>query len=92
MSLTNKQELAIGELSKHRDQIVSNLYDIEQILKHLFPEEFDVAYQHWIPQIMTALFDNQKWLPRGSYSMEYTINRLNDRKDDKTGQGVTKYL
>ncbi len=92
MSFTDKQKLAIGDLVKHRDEIVSHLYDIEQILKHLFPEEFDIAYQHWIPQITTALFDDQKWLPRGSYSMEYTIKRLMDHKEQKSGQGIQKYI
>lgn len=72
-----------------RSNIHSCLLSIESILKTNSPEHYDHAYQHWIPQIMTALFDDTKWLPRGEYSMEYTLKHLLDNVECK---GISKYL
>lgn len=90
MSLTNDQKNQINILIEHRDSIIASLFDIEQILKVYFPEEFDVAYQHWIPQIVTALYQDTKWLPRGEQSMQHTINRLLDKVE--SGSGVKKFI
>lgn len=89
---TEKQKEALMSLSSHRDEIISHLYQIEHILKQFFPEEFEIAYQHWVPQIVTALFDDTKWLPRGQCTMQQTLNRLEDQKSTKSGQGVAKYI
>lgn len=82
MSLTKDQELQLKVLLTRRDSIVSNLYDIEHILKQYFPEEFEIAYQFWIPQITTALYEDKKWLSRGNSSMEQAINRLKEKLKD----------
>lgn len=82
MSLTKDQELQLKVLLTRRDSIVSNLYDMEHILKQYFPEEFEIAYQFWIPQITTALYEDKKWLARGNSSMEQTINRLKEKLKD----------
>lgn len=92
MSLTNEQKHQLNRLFDYRDQIVDGLFHIERILKTYFPEEFDVAYQHWIPQIATALYEEQKWLSRGQFSMQQTLNRLSDKTDDNNAKGVSKYI
>jgi hypothetical protein len=92
MSLTTTQKDKLKDLLVHRDMIVKHLYGIEKNLKEYFPEEFERAYQFWIPQIITALYEDKRWLPRGEYTMENTINRLVDRLKEESGQGVKKFL
>ena len=76
MNLTQEQKHQLNKLIDHRDEITNSMFHIERILKHYFPEEFEVAYQHYIPQIMTALYEDNKWLPRGNYNLQQTIDRL----------------
>jgi flagellar biosynthesis chaperone FliJ len=92
MSLSNDQKHQLNKLIDYRDSISSSLFQIERILKQYFPEEFDLAYQHYIPQISTALHDEQKWLSRGGYSMQDTINKLLDKSNDDKVSGVNKYI
>jgi len=92
MSLTPEQKNQINRLIDYRDQIVDSLFHIERILKEYFPEEFDVAYQHYIPQITTALYEDKKWLQRGEYTMQQTINRLLDKGQNSDNKGVSKYI
>jgi len=91
MSLTQVQKDQLNSLIDYRDQITNSLFHIERILKVYFPEEFDIAYQHWIPQITTALYEDKRWLPRGEQTMQNTINRLLDKANDDKG-GVQKYI
>lgn len=90
MSLDYRQKLQLDELIGYRDQIVNNLYHIERILKQYFPEEFNIAYQHWIPQITTALYEEKKWLNRGEQTMQHTINRIVDKDSSQIGQNTQK--
>lgn len=90
MSLDYRQKLQLDELIGYRDQIVNNLYHIERILKQYFPEEFNIAYQHWIPQITTALYEEKKWLNRGEQTMQHTINRIIDKDSSQIGQNTQK--
>ena len=94
MTFTPEQKHQLNKLIDHRDEITNAMFHIERILKHYFPEEFDIAYQHWIPQIMTALYDHDKWLPRGEQTLQDTINRLFDKNEDnkQTGQSVKKFI
>ena len=92
MSLTNEQKYQLNKLIDYRDQITSSLFHIERIIKEYFPEEFDVAYQHWIPQITTSLYEDQKWLPRGEQTMQHSINRLLDKAQEQSSQTVSKFL
>lgn len=92
MSLTQEQKHQINSLIDHRDQITNALFHIERILKQYFPEEFDAAYQHWIPQIVTALYEDKRWLPRGEYTMQQTVNRLIDKSIESGNKGVSKYI
>lgn len=92
MSLTNEQKHQLNRLFDYRDQIMDGLFHIERIIKVYFPEEFDVAYQHWIPQITTALYESEKWLSRGPHTMQQTLNRLSDKSDTNHDKGVSKYI
>lgn len=92
MSLTQQQKDQINNLLDHRDQIIKSLFHIERILKEYFPEEFDIAYQHYIPQITTALYEDKKWLSRGSQTMQQTLNRLLDKSKNASDKGVSKYI
>ena len=94
MTFTPEQKHQLNKLIDHRDEITNAMFHIERILKHYFPEEFDIAYQHWIPQIMTALYDHDKWLPRGEQTLQDTIDRLFDKNEEnkQTGQSVKKFI
>lgn len=92
MSLTNEQKYQLNKLSDYRDQIESSLFHIERIIKVYFPEEFEIAYQHWIPQITTALYDDKRWLSRGEQTMQNTIKRLLDKAQEQSSQTVSKFL
>jgi hypothetical protein len=92
MSLTNDQKDQLNKLYDYRDEIENLIFKIETTLESVFPSEHSISYQHWLPQIKTALRDNIKWLPRGQYSMEYTLNRISDKIVDDSNKGVTKYI
>ena len=93
MSLTTEQRDQINKLVDYRDEIVSSLFHIERILKTYFPEEFERAIQFYLPQITTALYEDKKWLSRGEYSLQNTIDNLLERcKTNESGKGTTKYL
>lgn len=92
MSLTQEQKDQLNKLIDYRNQISDALFHIERILKDYFPNEFEVAYQHYIPQISTALYQSDKWLSRGDFDMQYTINRLLDRAQNSASKGVSKYI
>ena len=92
MSLTIDQKNKINILLEYRDSIIANLFEVEQILKKYFPEEFEVAYQHWIPQIVTALYEEDKWLPRGEQTMQHTLTRLLDKNNESSEKGLKKYI
>lgn len=90
MTFTEEQKHQLNSLLKYRDQIADSLFHIERIIKVYFPEEFDIAYQHWIPQITTALYEDKRWLSRGEQTMQHTINRLMDKSKTEIGQTVSK--
>lgn len=94
MSFTDIQKYQLNKIRDHRDEITGAIFHIERILKQYFPEEFDIAYQHWIPQIITALYEDKKWLPRGEQTLQDTLDRLQDKADDakENGQCVRKFL
>ena len=93
MSLTQEQRDQINRLVDYRDEIVLSLFHVERILKTYFPEEFERAVQFYIPQITTALYEDRKWLNRGEYSLQNTIDNLIERsKIESTNQGVKKFI
>ena len=91
MNLSNEQRNQINNLIDYRDQIINALFHIEHTLKIYFPEEFERAIQFYIPQISTALYENKKWLNRGDYSLQNTIDNLTKRC--KSGDSsITRYI
>jgi soluble cytochrome b562 len=89
--LSQEQKDQFNKLMDYRDEICNSMFHIERILQTYFPEEYDIAYQHYIPQIMTALDNDEKWLPRGDITMQYTIKRILDKINNDNGSGVYKF-
>lgn len=87
----SKQE-SLNKLLEYRDKIEQILTDIDAVLQLDFSQEYSVAYQHWVPQIKTALRDDTRWLSRGEYSMDYTLKRIADQIDGSLDKGVSKYI
>lgn len=92
MRLSNKQQEALNKLYQYRENIESYLAEIDAILMVYFPDEYPISYQHWMPQIKTALRSNTKWLSRGEYSMDYILSKIEDKIVDNNHQGVSKYI
>ena len=93
MGLTPEQKDNLENLLDHRDSIIDALAGIQTILKVNFPEEYEKAIQFYLPQITTALYEDKKWLSRGEYSLQNTIDNLLERcKTNDSGKGTTKYL
>ena len=90
MNLNSNEKVAVEKLYKCRESIIQNIEEIQSILKEYFPEEFNIAYQFWIPQIITALYNDSRWLDRGDRNMQQCIDRL-IIKDDFS-KGVSKYI
>ena len=90
MNLTHFQKEQINKLLDYRDEISYSLFHIERVLRDYFPDEYAQAYQHWIPQIITALEHDSRWLDRGVYNMQDTLNKLND--NDQNVKGLTKII
>lgn len=78
----------IQELSKN---IEDTLYTIDNILNKHCPDKRDIFYQHILPQIITALREESKWLPRGQYSLEYIVECIVN-ENNETALGLQKYL
>lgn len=92
MSFTQQHREQLDKLLDKQFTIQRTLDEIEAILQIYFSNEFSDAYQHWIPQIETALFNDTKWLPRGQFTMQDTINRLIDKSQNSNPKGVSKYI
>lgn len=90
--LTQQQKDQFNRLIDYRDEITNCIYQIERILKTYFPEEFEVAYQHYIPQIITALYEDSRWLPRGQINMQQTIDRILDKIKNSQDNSISKYI
>jgi hypothetical protein len=43
-----------------------------------------------MPQILTALYNDVKWLPRGQVTLQDTIDRIKD--DSEESAGVSKFI
>ena len=93
MNLTQEQRDQINSLIDCRDEMSKELFHIERILKTYFPEEFERAIQFYLPQITTALYEDKKWLSRGEYSLQNTIDNLLERcKMEQTKQNIQKFI
>lgn len=78
----------------YRDEMIDIIANIQTILKINFPEEHERAIQFYIPQITTALCEDKKWLNRGEYSLQNTIDNLTERCKmiDEKNKSLNKYL
>jgi len=88
--MNQEQKHQFNRLIDYRDEISKSIFHIERIIKNYFPDQYADAYQHWIPQILTALENNVKWLPRGEVTMQDTIDRIKD--NSKESCGVSKFI
>lgn len=90
----NKQ--TVQQLSDYRNQILQCVESIKNILQQNkeCEKEYYLANSHYIPQIVTALMEVDKWLPRGNYTLQNTIDNLNDKIESSQNKqkGVTKYI
>lgn len=82
--------LHLQQLLELRKKISDNLDEIVDILKTNYVEHYPDAYQHWVAQIETALYNDTHWLPRGTITFQDTINKIQDNRTDKSG--VSKYI
>jgi len=89
---TQQQKDQFNRLIDYRDEISNSIFQIERILKTYFQDEYDTAYQHWIPQIITALYQDNRWLPRGEQNMQMTIDRILDKINQDNSRGVSKFI
>lgn len=93
MNFSDEQRQALNNLYTHREAIENHLAEIESILMVYFEKEYPLSYQHWIPQIKTALRSNTKWLSRGEYSMDYILANIEDKIiDNCCNKGVSKFI
>jgi len=91
--MTEDKRYILSEIISHKEAIKDHLDKIENLLKSFFPKEHDMAYQHYIPQILTAINAYDKWLSRGSYTLENTIKNISDNIDsDNKKSGVKKFI
>jgi hypothetical protein len=81
----------INDLLDLRENIAQSVQKIEFILRTNFQDQYEDAYQHWIPQILTALFNDLKWLPRGEVTLQDTIDQIRDIESSNNG-GVSKFI
>ena len=80
----NRKEV-IDKLEDHRDATIAHMKGITDILKNSAPKQHTRAYSIWIPQIITGLTRNTKWLPRGDYCMQDTLDDLREVSTKNNG-------
>jgi hypothetical protein len=68
------------QLLEKAEQIEELVWQMLEIIKENFPSQYDDAYQHWTPQILTALFDYPYWLKRGQFNLNDTLKNIGDLK------------
>lgn len=90
MNLTENQKHHLNRLYDYRNDISRSMYHIERILKDYFPDQYSLAYQHWIPQIITALEHDSRWLDRGVYTMRNTLDKISEK--DEPVRGIKKVI
>lgn len=88
--MNQEQKDQLNSLMDYRDSISKSMFHIDRILKIYFPDQYSDAYQHWMPQILTALDNDVKWLPRGQLTLQDTIDRIKDSSDSVGG--VSKFI
>lgn len=82
-------DLRLKQLLELRQKISDDLNEIVYLLKTNFPEYYPDAYQHWVPQIETALYNDTHWLPRGIKTFQDTIDSIQDKNNGSSS--VSKF-
>lgn len=92
--MNEESKTALSNIMDHKESIKQHVLEIGSLLKEFFPKEYEFAYQHYIPQILTALNEDDRWLPRGSYTIQNTVDNLKDRLylSKETDKGIKKYI
>jgi hypothetical protein len=80
-----------NDLLELREDITRSIEKIEFILRTNFQDQYEDAYQHWIPQVLTALYNDLKWLPRGQVTLQDTLDRIRDI-ESSNNSGVNKFI
>ena len=81
------------QLLEKAEQIEELVWQMLSIIKKNFPNQYDNAYQHWAPQILTALFDYPHWLKRGQFNLNDTLKNIGDLKSTNTeSTSVHKFI
>lgn len=86
----NNSNDALNSIIDLREQIKDHVEKINSLLQIYFPSEYSNAYEHWMPQVLTALYNDLRWLPRGQTTLQDSIDRIKD--NSKTSGGVSKYI
>lgn len=84
-----KDTSVIRQIKSLSKNIEDSLYAIENLMKVEHPEKYEIFYQHIMPQILTALNDDTKWLSRGEYNLEYILKSITNEHD--CSNGLNKY-
>jgi len=70
--------------------IEDSLSRIDTLMRENYPDKREIFYQHILPQIITALHQQSRWLPRGRYSLEYLVQSI--LNEDTKSSGIKSYL
>lgn len=66
----------LERLKDIRDEILSLVKEAGEILARSYQDHFYTANSFWIPQIVTAIRKEDKWLSRGDHDMQETIDKI----------------
>jgi hypothetical protein len=77
----------ISNLLNLKDKV----WEIEAYIRNFYPKYYEQCFQHWLPQIITAIKNDTRWLKRGQFSIEDTINSIRD-SDNKDQSGIQKFI
>lgn len=85
-----KDTSTIRQIKSLSKNIEDSLHAIDSLIKVEYPEKYEIFYQHIMPQILTALYDDTKWLSRGNYSIDYLLKSL--LANTNSTNGLKKYI
>jgi hypothetical protein len=63
-------------LCQIKKEILNLTKEAEDIIKVKYPEHYSLSISFWIPQLITALEESDKWLSRGEYCMQNVLNKI----------------
>lgn len=66
----------LHRLYKIKEEIRSLVNEAEQIIIREFPQQHSISISFWIPQIITALQNDPKWLSRGDHCMQEILTKI----------------